>query len=187
MATQPIFFKSAAALRLWFSKHASTSSEVVVGFIKTTSASPSISWPEAVDEALCVGWIDGVRHRVDDLRYKIRFTPRKPNSNWSAVNIKRMQVLQELGRIKPAGLAAYAQRTETKSRTASYEQEKQISFSAAEIKKFRSYAVAWMYFETLPPSYKKKITWWIISAKQAETRDRRLSSFIEACSEGRRL
>lgn len=187
MTTKPIYFKSAADLRRWFSRHADDSSEVLVGFIKATSVSSSISWPEAVDEALCVGWIDGVRRRVDDSRYTIRFTPRKTNSNWSAVNIKRMRVLQELGRVKSAGLTAFAQRTETKSRTASYEQEQHISFSAAEIKKFRGNTAAWAYFETLPPSYKKKVTWWIISAKQVETRDRRLLLFIEACTEGRRL
>ena len=187
MATEPIYFKTAAVLRQWFAKHAGTSSEVVVGFIKTTNASSGISWAEAVDEALCVGWIDGVRHRVDDLRYKIRFSPRKPSSNWSAVNIERMQALQDVGRMKPAGLAAFARRTDAKSGTASYEQKQQVSFSTTEIKAFKGQAAAWTYFETLPPSYKKKLTWWIISAKQSGTRARRLASFIEACSESRRL
>jgi len=186
MATEPIYFKSAAELRQWFARHARSSTEVVVGFVKTASSSSGLTWPEAVDEALCVGWIDGVRHRVDDHKYKIRFTPRKPGSNWSAVNIERVQVLQKLGRMEDAGSAAFAQRKEAKSRTASYEQE-QVSFSAAEIRKFKDHAAAWTYFEALPPGYKKKITWWIISAKQSGTRDRRLLSFIESCSQGRRL
>jgi uncharacterized protein YdeI (YjbR/CyaY-like superfamily) len=187
MTTHPVYFENAADLRHWFASHASISSEMVVGFMKAASTSSSLSWPEAVDEALCVGWIDGVRHRVDDLRYKIRFTPRKLDSNWSAVNIERVRVLQELGRMKPAGLVAFARRTETKSRTASYEQKQGIAFSAADSRKFRSHAAAWAYFETLPPSYKKKVTWWAISAKQAATRERRLSLLIEACSENRRL
>ncbi|HET7922955.1 MAG TPA: YdeI/OmpD-associated family protein, partial [Gammaproteobacteria bacterium] len=124
---------------------------------------------------------------VDDLRYRIRFTPRKPGSNWSAVNIERAQALQKRGRMKAAGKAAFAQRKESKSRTASYEQKREIAFSAIEIRTFKGNAGAWKYFEALPPSYRKKATWWIISAKQAETRARRLSSFIKACSEERRL
>ena len=186
MATEPTYFRNAAALRQWFARHARTAPEVVVGFLKAATGSAGLSWKEAVDEALCVGWIDGVRHRVDDERYRIRFTPRKPGSNWSAVNIERAQALQALGRMTPAGLAAFTQRTEAKSKTASYEQQ-DVSFSRAEIKQFRDAAAAWTYFETLPPSYRKKITWWIISAKQSETRDRRLLSFIEACAEWRRL
>lgn len=187
MATDLIYFQSAEDLRRWFATHAETSTELVVGFIKASGAAPGISWREAVDEALCVGWIDGVRHRVDDLRYKIRFTPRRPASNWSAVNIRRMQELQALGRVQPAGLTAFARRTEEKSRTASYEQEQEVSFSAAEIAKLKGCAAAWTYFETLPPGYRKKMTWWIASAKQVATHNRRLSAFIEACAEGRRL
>jgi uncharacterized protein YdeI (YjbR/CyaY-like superfamily) len=188
MPAEPIHFRNAAALRQWFARHAATSSELVVGFTKKAAgARPGLTWPEAVDEALCVGWIDGVRHRVDDFGYTIRFAPRKPGSNWSAVNIERARELQKLGRMKPAGSAAFAQRTERKSRTASYEQQQQIAFSAAETRKFKAHAAAWTYFGKLPPSYRKKATWWIISAKQAGTRDRRLSSLIQACSDGRRL
>src|SRR5688572_17013681 len=123
VTTEPTYFESSAALKRWFSKNATTARELVVGFMKVGSGAASVAWPEAVDEALCVGWIDGVRHRIDDRRYRIRFTPRKAGSNWSAVNIKRATGLAAEGRMKPAGLAAFAQRTEAKSKTASYEQE----------------------------------------------------------------
>lgn len=187
MATDPIYFENAEALRRWFTAHADSASELVVGLLKTSSSKASLTWPQAVDEALCVGWIDGVRRRVDELRYTVRFTPRKPGSNWSAVNIDRVKALQATGRMKPAGLAAFAQRTDSKSRTASYEQSTEISLSPQEIKAFRADQVAWTFHESLPPSYRKKLTWWIVSAKQADTRARRLASFIEACAEGRRL
>lgn len=186
MATAPIYFSSAAELRQWFAAHAGSSRELVIGFMKGAGPRAGITWPEAVDEALCVGWIDGVRRRVDEHRYTIRFTPRKPGSNWSAVNIERAGALHKLGRMKPAGLAAFAQRTEAKSRTASYEQE-QVAFSTAELERFKARRAAWAWFEGLPPSYRRKVTWWIISAKQAATRERRLASFIEACAQGRRL
>lgn len=186
MTTGPIYFKDAVELRQWFTRHAPTSSELVVGFMKTGSGAAGLSWSEAVDEALCVGWIDGVRHRVDDQRYRIRFTPRKPGSNWSAVNIRKAEALRTLGRMTSAGLQAYAARTEAKSRTASYEQQ-EVAFSSAELKQLEGHAVALRYFEATPPGYRKKITWWVVSAKQADTRSRRLASLIEACAEGRCL
>lgn len=187
MSSEPRFFENAAALRRWFAEHAATADELIVGFMKTTSGSASVTWPEAVDEALCVGWIDGVRHRIDDTCYRIRFTPRAPGSNWSAVNIARVAVLQSNGRMTPAGLSAFAQRTDAKSRTASYEQEVPADFSADEVERFRQDAAAWAFHEALPPSYRKKLTWWIVSAKQASTRGKRLEQFIEACAQGRRL
>jgi len=187
MPTEPKYFKNAAALKHWFSKNAATAEELVVGFMKTGTGAASVSWPEAVDEALCVGWIDGVRHRLDDARYKIRFTPRKPGSNWSAVNIRRAAALQAEGRMNPAGLAAFAQRSEARSRTASYEQNAHPEFSAAEQSRFRKTPGAWAFYEALPASYRKKVTWWVVSAKLPATRNRRLLQLVEACAHGQRL
>jgi hypothetical protein len=123
-----------------------------------------MTWPQAVDEALCFGWIDGVRRRVDDDRYQIRFTPRKPGSTWSAVNIDRFAELQKQGRVTPAGIAAFEQRTEKKSRTYSYEQAESPEFNPAETKEFKRNKPAWAFFEALPPSYRRKVVWWIRSA-----------------------
>lgn len=187
MPAEPKYFKSASALQKWFSKNCATAEDLTVGFVKTGAGTPSVTWPEAVDEALCVGWIDGVRNRIDDERYKIRFTPRKPGSNWSAINIKRATALKAAGRMTPAGLAAFAKRTEAKSRTASYEQATAPEFSSAELKLFRKHPSAWAFYAALPPSYKKKLTWWVVSAKQESTRSNRLSQFIEACVQGKRL
>jgi uncharacterized protein YdeI (YjbR/CyaY-like superfamily) len=187
MVAEPKYFESATALRKWFIKNAATTDDLVVGFMKTNTGTPSVTWPEAVDEALCVGWIDGVRHRIDDERYKIRFTPRRLNSNWSAVNIKRATELEAAGRMKPAGLAAFARRAEAKSRTASYEQATLPELSHAEVMLFKQRPSAWAFYEALPPSYKKKMLWWTVSAKQASTRSKRLSRLIEACAQGRRL
>ena len=155
--------------------------------MKTATAVASVSWPEAVDEALCVGWIDGVRHRVDEARYRIRFAPRAAHSNWSAVNIARVAALQAEGRMTAAGLAAFGRRSEAKSRTASYEQMAPVAFGAAEIARFKRAPEAWAFLEALPPGYRKKLTWWVLSAKQQATRDKRLQQFIEACAAGKRL
>ena len=187
MSMEPRYFEDAAALRRWFAQHAATADELVVGFMKTATGAASVSWPEAVDEALCVGWIDGVRHRVDDARYRIRFAPRTADSNWSAVNIARVAALEAEGRMTAAGLAAFARRTEAKSRTASYEQAEPVAFGPAEIARFRAVPDAWAFFDALPAGYRKKLTWWVLGAKQQATRDRRLQQFIDACAAGQRL
>jgi uncharacterized protein YdeI (YjbR/CyaY-like superfamily) len=184
---EPIYFADAGAFRVWLAENAATASEVAVGFVKRTGKSAGLTWPQAVDEDLCVGWIDGVRRRVDDWRYQIRFTPRKPGSTWSAVNIERLAALRAEGRVTAAGVAAFEQRTENKSRTYSYEQAEEPEFSPAESKAFRRDEVAWAYFEALPPSYRRKLTWWVVSAKQEATRAKRFASFVQACAEGRRL
>jgi uncharacterized protein YdeI (YjbR/CyaY-like superfamily) len=121
MTNAPRYFESAAAFGSWLEQHAASESELLVGFMKVGTGIPSLTWPEAVDEALCVGWIDSIRHRVDDERYSIRFTPRKAKSNWSAVNLARVEELRASGRMKPAGLAAFARRTEAMSPTSTYE------------------------------------------------------------------
>lgn len=187
MPDQPVYFENAAALTRWFAKNASTAPELVVGFMKTSTDSPSVTWPEAVDEALCVGWIDGVRHRIDDERYKVRFTPRKPGSNWSTVNLKRVPELHAEGRMQAAGSAAFERRTESKSRTASYEQRTPPELDAKDIKVFKRIPGAWAYYESLPAGYRRTVTWWVISAKQLSTRDKRLASLIQACAERKRL
>jgi len=186
VSVPPIFFKDASALRVWLAEHSTHSSELIVGFVKTRTGKATLTWPQAVDEALCFGWIDGVRTSIDDSHYKIRFSPRKPNSNWSAVNIKRVPELDAEGRMTKAGLAAFALRTEAKSRTGSYEQETFPELSAAELVEFRKSKSAWAFYEKLPPSYRRKVNWLIISAKQETTRTKRFTALVAACAEGRR-
>jgi uncharacterized protein YdeI (YjbR/CyaY-like superfamily) len=187
MSDGPVYFENAAALRQWFAKNATTAQQLVVGYLKAGTGLPSITWRQSVDEALCVGWIDGVRHRVDDERYRIRFTPRRPISNWSDVNIKRVHELIAECRMTPAGLAAFEQRKEAKSRTASYEQEAPPELGPGAVKYFKQHATAWSYYETTPPSYRKRVTWWIMSAKQPTTREKRLAAVVQACAQGKRL
>lgn len=177
---EPRYFASPAAFRAWLSKHAATATELVVGFKKRHTGVPSITWPEAVDEALCVGWIDGVRHRIDDEHYKIRFTPRKAGSTWSAVNIARMAVLEGEGRVQAAGRAAFEHRSEKKSGIYAYEQRDAAALSAAELRLFKKHAAAWAWFEQQAPSYRQKVLWWVVSAKQATTRERRLVALIDS-------
>ena len=187
MNPKPTYFANAEEFRRWLAAHAATASELLVGFMKRHTDATSMTWPQAVDEALCFGWIDGVRRRVDDDRYQIRFTPRKPGSTWSAVNIDRFAELQKQGRVTPAGIAAFEQRTEKKSRTYSYEQAESPEFNPAETKEFKRNKPAWVFFEALPPSYRRKVVWWIISAKQEATRQKRFASFVRACAECRKL
>lgn len=186
MTAAPTFFKDAAALQAWFAEHNAHASELIVGFVKSHTGKATLTWPEAVDEALCFGWIDGVRTRIDHDHYKIRFSPRKQNSKWSAVNIKRVPELESQGRMTQAGLGVFALRTEANSRTASYEQEEFPELSAAEVAEFKKNDSAWVFYEKLPPSYKRKVNWLIISAKQAATRTKRFNALVSACAEGRR-
>jgi uncharacterized protein YdeI (YjbR/CyaY-like superfamily) len=187
MSSEAVYFATPAALQRWFKKHGADTAELIVGFMKVDSGMPSVTWPQAVDEALCVGWIDGVRHRIDDERYKIRFTPRKASSHWSAVNIKRMEVLLAEGRLQPAGIAAFERRTEAKSVRAAYEQPTMPELDDAEVALFKKHKAAWAYFETVPPGYRKRVVWWVVSAKQAATRVKRLGVLIDACAQGIRL
>lgn len=184
---QPTYFPDATAFRDWLARHAARAPGLLVGFHKVGSGLPSLRWPEAVDEALCVGWIDGIRHRIDDQRYQIRFTPRRPGSTWSAVNIERVAVLTAAGRMQPAGLAVFAQRRETRSRTASYEQATMPRLSADAEARFRADAPAWAYFDAQPPSYRRRVLWWVTSAKQPATQARRLARLIAQSAAGQRL
>jgi len=185
--SKPTFFKTSDAFRAWFAKHAATESELVVGFYKRGSGHASITWPESVDEALCVGWIDGVRTRIDDEAYKIRFTPRKPTSTWSAINIERVRVLTLEGRMTDAGLQAFAHRREAKSKIYAYEQQEAAALDAQEEALFRKHKAAWTFFEAQPPGYRHQMLWRIVSAKRQATREARLAKLVEASQNGKRL
>jgi uncharacterized protein YdeI (YjbR/CyaY-like superfamily) len=146
-----------------------------------------MTWPESVDEALCFGWIDGVRKRIDAERYTIRFTPRRPGSIWSAVNVGRVAALTEEGRMRPAGLAAFAARREDRSGIYSYEQREQAVLPAAYEKRLRAERRAWKWFEAQPKGYRRDAIRWVMTAKREETRERRLATLIEASAAGRRI
>lgn len=184
MSCAPAFFPDAAAFRCWLAEHGHSAPELLVGFVKTGTGRAMLTWPQAVDEALCFGWIDGVRTRIDDEHYKIRFTPRRPNSRWSAVNIRRVPELEAAGRMTQAGLDAFARRTEARSATASYEQQEFPELSPAEIAHFKQNARAWAFFEKLPPSYRRKVIWVIVSAKRPATREKRFRELVQASEDG---
>jgi uncharacterized protein YdeI (YjbR/CyaY-like superfamily) len=182
----PTFFKKPDDFRAWLGKHHQTHKELLVGFYKKDSGKPSISWPESVDEALCYGWIDGVRKSLDDISYTIRFTPRKTTSIWSLVNIKKVQVLTSEGRMQEAGIQAFAARKESKSGIYAFEQEP-AELPAAFVKIFSKNKTAWSFFQAQPPSYRKTLAWWVISAKQEATWKLRLTKLIQASGQGIRL
>lgn len=187
-ATQePKFFRSPSAFRAWLERNAAGATEVIVGFHKVASGKPSLTWSESVDEALCFGWIDGVRNRIDEHSYRIRFTPRKPRSTWSAINIEKVRALTEQGRMTPDGNAAFARRTDDTSRTYSYEQRKRAKLTPAAEARFRKHRAAWSFFAAQAPSYRKVMTWWVVSAKREATREQRLARLIEASRAGKRL
>ena len=184
---KPKYFATPAAFRAWLEAHHATSTELLVGFYKRGSRKPSITWAESVDEALCFGWIDGVRRSVDDDRYTIRFTPRKARSTWSAVNIKRVAELTKLGRMQPAGMEAFARREEKKSQIYSYEQRNDAAFDDEFERTFRANRRAWEFFQAQPPWYRRTATHWVITAKKEETRRKRLATLIADSAYGRRI
>ena len=181
-----LFFKTPAALRAWFAKHHETASELWVGYYKVDSERPSVTWPESVDEALCCGWIDGVRKRIDAESYKIRFTPRKTKSIWSAVNVRRVKFLTAENRMLPAGLAAFDAKRENRSGIYAYEQRK-TELDEPYLGRFKKNKTAFEFFMSQPPGYRKVTIWWIVSAKKEETRLKRLEVLIEASARGKRL
>jgi uncharacterized protein YdeI (YjbR/CyaY-like superfamily) len=183
---KPHFFESPADFRKWLAKNHASASELLVGFYKKDSGKPSITWPESVDQALCFGWIDGVRRRIDDVSYSIRFTPRKKTSTWSAVNIARVAELTKLGLMQPAGLRAFEHRREDKSAIYAYENAVR-TLDAADEKKFRANKKAWEFFNAQPPGYRRLCIYWVTSAKKEETRARRLATLIDDSAAGRRL
>jgi uncharacterized protein YdeI (YjbR/CyaY-like superfamily) len=184
---KPKFFPSPSAWRRWLEEHHDKHKELLVGFYKVGSGKPSITWPEAVDGALCFGWIDGVRRSLGESSYVIRFTPRRPKSVWSAVNIKRVSELIELGLMRPMGVQAFERRTGSRSEIYAYEQRKGAKLSAAQEKQFRANKQAWSFFQTHPPWYRRTATWWVISAKKEETRRKRLAQLIADCEHRRTI
>ncbi len=182
---QTIFFATPEALRSWLEEHHATSNELWVGYYKKGSGRPSITWPESVDEALCFGWIDGVRKSIDDISYTIRFTPRKPRSIWSAVNIGRVAELIRLGRMHPAGQKAFEARSEEKSAIYSYEQKDAAKLEDADEQVFRANEAAWSFFQSQAAWYQRAAIWWVVSAKKEETRRKRLATLIEDSAQGR--
>jgi uncharacterized protein YdeI (YjbR/CyaY-like superfamily) len=184
---EPVFFKRPAEFRKWLKQHHSKETELLVGFYKTATGKPSMTWAESVEEALCFGWIDGVRKSMGEESYTIRFTPRKSTSIWSDVNIKKMAELQEQGRMTPAGLAAFSHRTEAKSRIYSHEQQEPEVLKPAYEKRFKANSRAWAYWQTTPPSYKKRLVHWVMGAKQEATQLSRLEKVIGECESERRM
>lgn len=181
----PVFFETPAAFRAWLRTHHAQRDEVWVGFYKRASGRPSITWPQSVDEALCFGWIDGIRRSLDDTRYAIRFTPRRPQSTWSAVNIRRVKELIRLGRMQPAGLHAFEARADEKTALSSYEQRKTARLEASDERRFKANAKAWAFFDAQPPWYRRIAVYWVVSAKRPETRERRLAALIADSARGR--
>jgi uncharacterized protein YdeI (YjbR/CyaY-like superfamily) len=181
---EPIFFSSPEEWREWLAANHDKETEVVVGLHKVSSGHVPMTWSQAVDEALCFGWIDGVRRGVDEHRTSIRFTPRKARSTWSAVNIAKAEKLIAEGRMQPAGLRAFEARTDDNSRIYSFEQEK-VELPPEAVKRLKANAKAWEYWQSRPPGYRRIASWWVISAKREETRERRLATLIEDCAAGR--
>ncbi len=180
------FFQTAAELREWLAANHDTADELWVGMYRKASGRPSVTWPEVVDEALCYGWIDGIRRRIDDTSYMNRITPRRKGSNWSAVNIRRVGELEAAGLMTDAGRRAFALRDEAKSRIYAYEHEASRLDDTAEAT-FRANAAAWSWFEGASPYYRKTAVYWVMSAKRPETRDRRLATLIEHSAKGQRV
>jgi uncharacterized protein YdeI (YjbR/CyaY-like superfamily) len=185
--SEGIYFSSPEEFRAWLEEHHESASEVWLGYWKKHTGKASLTWSQAVDEALCFGWIDGILRRVDDARHVQRFTPRKPTSNWSAVNIAKVEQLRAEGRMRPAGEAAFALRRAEKSGVYSYEQRDKAAFEPDHEERFRANAAAWEYWRAAPAGYRKMATWWVVSAKKPETRERRLGQLIEDSAAGRRL
>lgn len=182
-----VFFSKPTDFRKWLHKNHLKAKELIVGYYKTNSGKPSITWPESVDEALCFGWIDGIRRSIDEESYCIRFTPRKPGSIWSAINIKKVEDLTAKGLMQPAGIAAFEKRKEQKSQIYSYEQKGVSALSAGYEKMFKANKKAWEFFNTLAPSYRKAAIHLVMTAKQKATQLKRLNELIEASAAGKKI
>ena len=178
----PLFFPKSSDLRRWFEENHYKEKELWVGYYKKSTGIESIDWSESVDEALCFGWIDGIRNTIDEKSYKIRFTPRKPKSHWSAVNLKKIEKLKKLGLLTQAGLDIFNKRDIKKSEQAAY-----VKLPEDFENKIKAKKQAFLFFEALAPSYKKASVHWIMSANQQETKLRRLEILIESCAEGKKV
>jgi uncharacterized protein YdeI (YjbR/CyaY-like superfamily) len=182
---EAVWFASPGDWRAWLEQHYDTESEIWVG-LRKKHAPIGITWYEAVGEALCFGWIDGLTHTVDADGYAIRFTPRKPRSIWSAVNLKRIEELIAEGRVHESGMREYEGRDRSRAGLYSFEQEN-VAFDEAMLVRFQANAAAWAWFEARPPGYRRQATWWVMSAKRPETRERRLATLIDDSANERRL
>jgi uncharacterized protein YdeI (YjbR/CyaY-like superfamily) len=180
-----IFFASPDELRDWFDAHHETADELWLGYHRKATGKPTVTWPQAVDEALCVGWIDGVRYRLDDERHAQRFTPRRKRSIWSAINTKRAAELIAEGRMRPAGLKAFEARSPERTAIYSHERES-AALSEDQERRFAADEAAWAFFRAQPPSYRRSVTHWVSSAKREETRKRRFEKLLEDSRAGRR-
>ena len=179
----PTFFATQSVFRKWLQKNHKRKTEILVGFYKVGSGKPSMTWPQSVDEALCFGWIDGVRKSIDKDSYQIRFTQRKPTSIWSAINIKKVEALTKQGLMQPAGLASFEKRKDSKSRIYSYEND-EAELTLSFKKQFKANKKAWDYFQSLAPGYKKISVHWVMRAMQEATREKRLKKLIADCAMG---
>jgi uncharacterized protein YdeI (YjbR/CyaY-like superfamily) len=183
---EPIYFESPEQLRDWFDANHETATELWVGYWKKATGRPTVTWAQAVDEALCVGWIDTTRYSVDEERSRQRFTPRRKGSNWSAVNIANVERLTKEGRMRPAGLRVFEARTEARTAVYSYEQRHEARLTDEEEARFRSNEAAWTWFQGRPQAYRTGAVWWVVNVKRPETRERRLASLIEQSAKGLR-
>lgn len=186
MTPKPVFFADAAAFRSWLEKHHASARELWIGYYKKASGRGGMVYREALDEALCFGWIDGIAKSIDDERYMQRFTPRRPGSNWSLVNLRNVERLSRAGRMHAAGLKAHAARDTRKVGVYSFENPPE-KFPRALERRFRANALAWTFWRTCPPSYHRLAMWWVLSAKREPTRERRLDELIARSAERRRL
>jgi len=184
--SRPRFFKSPAAFRAWLKKNHKTADELIVGYYKKGTGKASITWPESVAEALCFGWIDSIRKTIDEESYSVRFTPRRPKSRWSAVNIRMVAELEKAGKMTAAGRKAF------KARPKSEENGYAVKDFDGELDKkrlsaFKKNKKAWQFFESQPPGYQRMARHWVMSAKREDTRDRRLAKLIESSAAGERV
>ena len=184
--SSPTAFRTPAALRAWLTKHHAQASELTLRLYKTHAADQGITYVQALDEALCFGWIDGVTHRVDEDSFRQRFTPRRPRSTWSRRNVGHVERLKQAGRMAPAGLAAYEARDEARTGVYSFEQARP-ELTAAYLRAFRSNPAAWTYFQGQAPGYRRLMGHWVMSAKRDETRERRLATLIDCSARGRKI
>jgi uncharacterized protein YdeI (YjbR/CyaY-like superfamily) len=187
VADEPLFFAHPEEFRAWLERHHESASELLVGFHRKGSGRPTLTWAQAVDEALCFGWIDGVRRRVDGERYTIRFTPRRARSIWSDVNVARVAELSAQGRMRPAGRRAFEAREARRTGVYAHEREQDARLTAAEERRFRADVAAWEFFQSQPPGYRRTALHLVVSAKRPETRERRLATLIEDSGRGVRI
>jgi uncharacterized protein YdeI (YjbR/CyaY-like superfamily) len=184
---EPKFFASPAEFRDWLERNHTSEQELLVGYHKKGTGRPSLTWSESVDEALCFGWIDGIRRTIDAERYTIRFTPRRKGSVWSKVNIRKVEELIQSGRMRPAGERAFEKRAEERSGIYSFEQRSEAVLSEEALARIRADAEAWKFWESQPPGYRRQATWWVVSAKREDTRSRRLEQLIADSAAGQRI